>query len=573
MKLSWKQIALLIPLSLTDSSRAEQRVYDEISFSASVCQDLGYSADFDECAVMEFCSSPPDRHFDRALRQVSHDEVRNSSEEQSIDETFASEVEEAEEEQHNAKKDDDSWEEVEDDHGLVIENENEEPIGTEGTSQATGAPNEAINGWRIPGSSTCSWPGPILRMRRGVNHGLFIKGSSGTPPTNLHFHGLHISGHGNGDDLYRSVEGDDNVMIYGIILPADQHMGGTHWYHSHLTGASWEQVLNGAFGMIVVDDNNHDVGSNDEDVLMFLANEVILIFDNSKGDWKANGLRKEILKFVSGEWYRLRILLVDLNSHEDQVDIHFDSGCEVRPIAHDGIFRFEVPGPQMVASSLTSASRLDVAIKCSVNANIRLGGLPIVQVQVDSSTQPSLATPFEAGVNSWSSRRMEYTKDLLSLDPAHWLTVSVGETEINDISSYQNEPLCDSEGNDFQYGSVLGLELRGAETHPFHMHMYPMQVASEGCGSGHVVGEFYDTIVTANRDEATPCYLRVHLVDVSGPTVVHCHIFEHAEQGALGWFNVEGGPIQDGPTCMAGSRCGERIQPLPKCKGQRRLRR
>jgi FtsP/CotA-like multicopper oxidase with cupredoxin domain len=389
---------------------------------------------------------------------------------------------------------------------------------------------------------------------------------------------LHIPGYGNGDDMYRSVEGD-NVMIYRINLPADKHHGGTHWYHSHLHGASWDQVKGGAFGMIVIDDNGHDVGTQDQHVLSFLENEKILVIDNTHNDesFTANGLPQEVFHFVQNEWYRLRILAVNVESHYSQETIEFSDSCQVYPIAHDGIFRFQVPASEPRNTFiLTVSSRLDVAIQCSQDAEIKVDRISLATIKVDMSRQPSDATPFEAGADPWQSSRLEYTKDLRALQPDNSWKIRVDETNINHVSQAQRKPLCDDDGNDFEYGTVQSWELRGVATHPFHVHTYPMQIASDDCGDGHEPGEFYDTIVTEGSGSiAHPCIVRLHLVDVAGPTVVHCHIFEHAEHGALAYFNVLSGPDEDDamePTCVKGNTCVD-SDPLPKCSGlERQLR-
>jgi hypothetical protein len=67
--------------------------------------------------------------------------------------------------------------------------------------------------------------------------------------TNVHTHGLHID------------PAVDNVMLhaapgetltYAYTIPED-HMAGTHWYHSHNHGSSALQVMGGLVGAIVVE--------------------------------------------------------------------------------------------------------------------------------------------------------------------------------------------------------------------------------------------------------------------------------------------------------------------------------
>ncbi len=63
--------------------------------------------------------------------------------------------------------------------------------------------------------------------------------------TNVHTHGVHISGETPADDVTRFFEGGfGGDYVYEI--PAD-HMGGTFWYHAHHHGSTFLQVSSGAF--------------------------------------------------------------------------------------------------------------------------------------------------------------------------------------------------------------------------------------------------------------------------------------------------------------------------------------
>lgn len=520
---------------------AAERIYDEVIFSREKCVEFGYSKEFDVCAVMEFCSSGGEY-------TEGNDEGWNYESYNGISTGTA------------APRDGSSF------------NFSSELIDAkDGTQNEPLAPivNHAKYGWKIEGSNLCSWPGPILRLKRGVRHGLFARGGVALNrngeyedvATNLHFHGLHIHSTGNGDNARRSVKGTDNYLIYNIDIPADKHHGGTYWYHSHVTESAWEQTKGGAFGMIVIDDNGHDIGTNDSHVLDFMnlpENERILVLSNLGQDdeqsYLANGMplhhnsgKGEVFHFIEDEWYRMRILNVNIGSHHAQDTLRFGTSCTVHALAHDGIFRFivpqEIPRDEFI---LTSASRLDVAIRCGSghDTSIQMNGHPVAWVNVDISQATSSATPFISSVSqplSWQSSRLEYTKDLRSntITPSNYWEIHVGEVSINDLNSGRNRPLCDDHNRDFDFESIQEWTITGADTHPLHIHTYPMQVVNEagGCGIGHDAGEYYDTIVTSGGIKGQ-CWVRVHLVDIIGPTLVHCHILEHAERGSAGWLNV-----------------------------------
>ena len=536
-------------------------------------------------------------------------------------------------------------------HGTTIDEtpdtsnvqEPEAPEGSEGTGQGAGQPvqqdaasqpeqhsaqpqhkpatetvvgdegfNEAMYGWRLPGQTDCSYPGPIVRLQSGLKHGLIVqKSSTSKTPTNLHFHGLHMAGHGNGDDVHRKLEAPGEAIVYSIDMSTG-HMGGTHWYHSHMVGKSLEQTKGGAFGMIVVEDNLDDLGTNDENVKAFLQNERVLIIDDTyQKAWTANGHiddndgdeygyyddeddededegdeekgnardKTETYYFVQNEWYRLRVLMVGTNSHKAGASLEFGSACEAHAIAHDGILRREVPKSEAQSEFLlTSSSRLDVAIRCSSDASISVNNTPIAKVTVESNADGvavSNGTPYEGGDKPWASKRMVYVHDMTDDTVENHWDIHVYETTINSQGWKKGKPLC-SDGMDLQYGSIQEWTISGADTHPLHVHTYPMQVVGD-CGDHHDTGEFYDSIVTSHRklsakhSEASRkgCKVRVHLVDMAGPTLAHCHIFLHAESGAMGYFNVVNGPVQPNEPrvyhCPDGADCDPAPETPPTC--------
>ena len=70
-------------------------------------------------------------------------------------------------------------------------------------------------------------------------------------PTNLHFHGLHVSPSGDSDNVFRQVNPGETAK-YSIEIPIN-HSSGTFWYHSHQHGLAYKQVSQGLSGLIVVE--------------------------------------------------------------------------------------------------------------------------------------------------------------------------------------------------------------------------------------------------------------------------------------------------------------------------------
>ena len=68
---------------------------------------------------------------------------------------------------------------------------------------------------------------PVIRLTPGKTYRLTLRNLS-NEPTNVHTHGLHVVGSGNGDDITRIVQGGGICMDYIWDIRND-HVGGTYW--------------------------------------------------------------------------------------------------------------------------------------------------------------------------------------------------------------------------------------------------------------------------------------------------------------------------------------------------------
>eukprot|EP00521_Asterionellopsis_glacialis_P009228 CAMPEP_0195288322 /NCGR_PEP_ID=MMETSP0707-20130614/5027_1 /TAXON_ID=33640 /ORGANISM="Asterionellopsis glacialis, Strain CCMP134" /LENGTH=665 /DNA_ID=CAMNT_0040348185 /DNA_START=71 /DNA_END=2068 /DNA_ORIENTATION=- len=591
-------ISLLLLISpLCSNVVVAERSYDELEWSSAKCKELGYEGVFDSCAIIEFCEGL--EHGGWANRRTSslrpqtrktrlrggNAHMRNleglfHGKDTEEEPTTPGKVEEVESSSATGISAEDtstttSYSPPPED--MSYEDASEEDMyANEEFSSPTSAtnPNDvwkediksaeheegyeyaiADYGWRIPGKE-CLTPGPIIRLDRGKRHGLFVKGSGTEEKTNFHAHGLHIAGSGNGDDVLREVSHDD-ILIYNLTIP-DYHMGGSFWYHSHHHGSVNTQVSGGAYGMLIINDGN-DVGTDDEDVLSFLQNErQLIIHGTAKSDYSANGVTTgvEIYAFNKDEWYRLRTLMVTIDDHRVGGDIEFPKTCIVHSVAHDGIFRFQVPNAEpKLHYYMTTSSRLDVAIKCHGDGDIVAGDDVVAKIKTtsSSSSKHKAATPFENGQDSWSSTRPGYLQDLREKNVDNDWMIKLDSTAINGQQLSDDQPLCNMDEMDFAYGSVQEWVLRGIAAHPFHLHTYPMQIIGTGCSSDHHdEGEYYDTVMGATylqekkHGKNQRCKIRSIFRDVAGKAVLHCHITKHEDMGAMGWINIVGkdAPVQ-----------------------------
>ena len=254
---------------------------------------------------------------------------------------------------------------------------------------------------------TYSIPGPTLNMKPGNKYVLRYKNllPYQTPDpdhnvfkdaniSNLHTHGLHISGESPGDDVTRFFEGGfGGDFVYDI--PAD-HMGGTFWYHAHHHGSTFLQVSTGGFGLIVIDDSADELPpevasmTEREMVIGFLdpGNSGVSgdnIVDGTLGaTWTVNGAVNGNMCVPANEWQHWRVLLADADSKPKDVSVN--GQCEMELMARDGVWR--TTAPRTITNNtinLTGASRADIAVRCSGDATISVANNVVANVFADGA--------------------------------------------------------------------------------------------------------------------------------------------------------------------------------------------
>ena len=351
--------------------------------------------------------------------------------------------------------------------------------------------------------------------------------------SNLHTHGLHISGMSPGDDVTRSFEGQaGGDFVYDI--PAD-HMGGTFWYHAHHHGSTYLQVSAGAFGLIVIDDQFDGIPQRVEAmeerqlVVAYLDPAVAgtggdtLISGSLSPTWTVNGHVNGAMEVPYGTWHHWRVLLADRDAKAKTFSV--GPGCEIALMARDGVWRTEVPKLLPTNSiSLTGASRADLAVNCTANSSISVGGQQVASINVDQGTADPGPSPFNAADTTWFSERPNYLQDLRNKTPNHQDTINMGARTVAGSKWDHAVPNFTLETN-----GVQEFKLKGATNHPFHLHIYHVQVQGN-CGDFED-GEYYD-VVAGNctiRFDLTPetAYLgrtvmHLSLIHISEPTRQYC---------------------------------------------------
>jgi FtsP/CotA-like multicopper oxidase with cupredoxin domain len=94
---------------------------------------------------------------------------------------------------------------------------------------------------------------PVLRCRLGDTLQIAFKNALPDQPSNLHFHGMHVSPQGNSDNVFLHVH-PGQQFDYAVHVPAAGRQGpGFFWYHPHGHGFVDRQILGGMSGALVVE--------------------------------------------------------------------------------------------------------------------------------------------------------------------------------------------------------------------------------------------------------------------------------------------------------------------------------
>ncbi len=418
--------------------------------------------------------------------------------------------------------------------------------------------------YRQEGGAYCI-PGPTLKMEPGNRYVLRFRNllpyEAPSPVhndfkdpniTNVHTHGLHISGESPGDDVTRMFEGGyGGDYVYDI---PSNHMGGTFWYHAHHHGSTYLQVSTGGFGFIIIGDGGDGIPANvaamEERLVLigYLDTNAAgtggdsLVSGTLPAGWTVNGSVNGTLTMPPDTWQHWRVLLADSDARTKDVSI--GAGCETKLLARDGVWRTTAPKDLPTNTiNLTGASRADLAVRCNAASTIAVGNQVVATVTVSGSPDNAGAHPFAAdGVSTWSAIRPDYLRDLRSETGVNTEKVSMGARTVNGAKFDVNTPTFTLNADAVQDWSI-----KGAVNHPFHLHVYHFQ-AQAGCGGDFEEGEYYDTM-------AGNCNVRFDLNAATsspyeGRTIMHCHILTHEDEGAMTWMNVIGGTPP--PTFPAG---------------------
>jgi FtsP/CotA-like multicopper oxidase with cupredoxin domain len=434
-----------------------------------------------------------------------------------------------------------------------------------------------------------SIPGPTMYMTPGQTYVLTFKNTlpyaepspvhndlKDPDISNIHTHGLHVSGETPADDVTRLINGG-YCGDYVYQVQAD-HMGGSLWYHPHHHGSTWLQVSGGSFGNLIINDSGDGIpagvaGMTERQVAVAFLDPAgvagnggdTLISGTLSSTWTVNGLVEGNLCTPVNEWQHWRVLIADADARMKTVIVGPE--CEAVLMARDGVWR--TVAPLALAGNtieLTGASRADLAVRCSNDSTITVDNTVVANIFADPNLPADLTVgPYSDGATgtTWSAIRPGYLRDLRGEAADDARKISMGARTVNGEKFDAFIP-----SFNIDVPGIQEWNIKGATNHPFHLHVYHYQMQG-ACGSGGAFedGEYYDTIAGSClvRFDTDPTTTTAY----DGRTIMHCHILEHEDQGAMIWADTLvggfGPPISPDPNHQDLYLCGDVPPPPADC--------
>lgn len=430
-----------------------------------------------------------------------------------------------------------------------------------------------------------SFPGPTMRVKEGDRVRIQFRNDL-KEPTNLHFHGLHISPTGQGDNVFRTVKPGETALYEFEILPGS---AGTHWYHPHYEGNDNTQLFAGLSGTIIVDGPLKAMPE-----LQNIPDHLIVLKDlelDTQGtvpplnpmEWMngregsrvmVNGVVKPTLTIDTG-MVRLRLM-------NQSVARYYNLKLEGQPmtvIATDGGF---VGTPYTVDSLLLApGERYEVLVSVSQIGDVVLlnhpydrglmgmgimngmdkGGMSGMQGMqgmnhggIQRTGEGVLMTLRFTGLSSKAKmpRNLNSIKLLNPKDAVQKRTLNFTErmgmisSGMGSHSSEMKSMMSFSfNGQEFDMDRVdIRAKLDTVELwelvnntdmdHPFHLHVNAFQVYTRN-GKPEPQPVWKDVVNVRSKETVQ---ILVPFADFTGKTMFHCHLLEHEELGMMGVVEI-----------------------------------
>ncbi|MGB3613169.1 MAG: multicopper oxidase family protein [Elainellaceae cyanobacterium] len=408
------------------------------------------------------------------------------------------------------------------------------------------------------------FPGPLLEARAGDTVRLTLSNAINTP-TNLHYHGLHISPEV--DNVFREVAPGEQYT-YEFQIPGN-HPAVTAWYHPHYHLNVAPQVFGGLVGPLIVR------GELDEIPEIQQADEAVVLLQDVEPDpqrslqphplakrWGregslilANGQQNPALNLPQNGLLRLRLINASASRiYQLQLQNHpwylmaTDRGAIAEPAELETLLlspgeRAEVliPGRRDPGEYSLVSLPYDRGLAESRSA---LGDAVDQMAGVVRPMQTTVATL--RYVEGDRTEPLPLPKQLIPVEPLpepqvtrefvldHGLDADAASTgfTINGQSFVMGQVNTRVRLNDVEDWRITN---KASIDHPFHLHTNRFQVVERN-GRPEPMPAWKDTVGLKGYESVT---IRVQFDDFVGRTVYHCHILDHEDQGMMGVLEIQ----------------------------------
>ncbi|MDJ0574354.1 MAG: multicopper oxidase family protein [Xenococcaceae cyanobacterium MO_234.B1] len=400
-------------------------------------------------------------------------------------------------------------------------------------------------------------PAPRLEVKPGDTVRIHFTNNL-SQPTNIHYHGLHITPTDKGDNIFLKIPSGEKFTYEFTIL--QNHSGGSFWYHPHYHGYVADQLLGGLAGLFIVRgklDAIPEIKAAKEEFLVLKDFDIAgntVIAPNHRGrmsgregllitgngqinpnfELPRNGLlRLRLLNASSSHFYRLK-----LENHPFYL-IATDGGALAEPVELTELLlvpgeRAEllIPGTKepgsyrllnlpydrgsmgMMGGMMGHRHRFSVSTSPQTIATITYGkpvkpvSLPNKLIPITILPEPKIARRFELNHGMIPGQGMAFLINGESFNPNHIST----QVKLNAIEDWE-------------------LVNTGIMDHPFHLHVNQFQILSrDGKSLPYLAGK--DTV---NVSPGETVRLRVKFNDFTGKTV---YILDHEDLGMMAIMEI-----------------------------------
>jgi suppressor of ftsI len=362
-------------------------------------------------------------------------------------------------------------------------------------------------------------------------------------PTNLHFHGFHVTPSGAGDNVFREIA-PGRQFTYDFTIGAHEPPG-VAWYHSHMHHMTEEQVFGGMSGMIVVGHIEHLKPSLRNVPQKLFALRDIRVVD---GRVPNTGLVTRTTRLINS-LYQPRLSIAPGQTQMWRfANIGADLFYKVALPTPGGRLKFHVVSEDArpvwkvwTATSLVlpPGKRYDVLVEGPPSGTYQLKALPYHQGVMNQGNAVPLATVRSAGPGQ-TPRAIPaglVPKEDLRGEPVAKTVRKVFQDQFpNRFTINGNQFNPDRVDDRAKLGTVQKWELINGspEEHPFHMHIDYFQVIEKN-GRPFDANGFQDTVVIPQHGSVT---VLIDFEDYTGKFVYHCHILNHEDHGMMGTIVV-----------------------------------